>query len=54
MRRKNRHDRAIFSDRAVARRVSAAFGTMNRRRARFLAAHKALASAEAAVAALAH
>ena len=54
MRRKDRHDRAIFSDCAVARRVSAAFGTMNRRRARFLAAHKALAAAEAAVAALAN
>ena len=47
MRAKNRHDRALYSDRAVARRLSAAFGAMNRLRARFLRAHKALAAAEA-------
>lgn len=54
MRAKNRHDRALYSDRAVARRLSAAFGTLNRRRARFLRAHKALAAAEAALLALAN
>ena len=53
MRRKDRHDRAIYSDQAVARRLSAAFGTMNRRRARFLAAQKAVAAAEAALLVLA-
>lgn len=53
MRAKGRHDRALYSDRAVARRLSAAFGTLNRRRARFLRAHKALAAAEAALLALA-
>lgn len=54
MRAAARHDRALYSDRAVARRLSAAFGTLNRRRARFLRAHKALAAAEAALLALAH
>lgn len=54
MRAKNRHDRALYSDRAVARRLSAAFGTLNRRRARFLHAHKALAAAEGALLALAN
>ncbi len=34
MRRKDRHDRAIYSDRAVARRLSAAFGTRKLRRPR--------------------
>ena len=54
MSRRDRHDRAIYSDRYVARRRSEAFGTMNRRRAHFLRAHKALAAAEAALLALAH
>ena len=52
--RRDRHDWAIYSDRYVARRRSEAFGSMNRRRARFLRAHKALAAAEAALLALAH
>ncbi|NPD66619.1 hypothetical protein HN018_26740 (plasmid) [Lichenicola cladoniae] len=54
MGRKNRHDRAISSDRYVARRRSEAFGTMNRRRGHFLRAHKALFAAEAALLALAN
>ena len=54
MRAKDRHDCALYSDRAIARRLSAAFGTLNRRRARFLRAHKALAAAEAALLALAN
>ncbi|MGI4797613.1 MAG: hypothetical protein ACRYG8_26925 [Janthinobacterium lividum] len=54
MSRKDRHDRDIYSDRQVARRRSAAFGTMNRMRGRFLRAHKALLAAEAAFLALAH
>lgn len=53
MRRRDRHDRAITSDRQVAHLRSATFGTMNRRRGRFLRAHKALAAAEAALLALA-
>ena len=54
MSRKDRHDRAINPDRCVARRRSKAFGTMNRRRGRFLRAHKALAVAETAVRAMAN
>ena len=54
MRRKDRHDRAIYSDRAVARRLSAAFGTMNRRRGHVSRARKALAAAEAALLVLAN
>ncbi|MGI4793633.1 MAG: hypothetical protein ACRYG8_06005 [Janthinobacterium lividum] len=54
MSRKDRHDRDIYSDRQVARRRSAAFGTMNRMRGRFLRAHNALLAAEAALLALAH
>ena len=53
MRRRDRHDRALYSDRAVARRVSAAFGTMNRCRGHVSRARKALAAAEAALLALA-
>ncbi|NPD68295.1 hypothetical protein HN018_19310 [Lichenicola cladoniae] len=53
MSRKDRHDRAISSDRYVARRRSEAFCTMNRRRGRFLRAHKALFAADAALLALA-
>ena len=53
MRRRDRHDRAIISDRAVARRLSVAFGTMNRRRGHVSRARKALAVAEAALLALA-
>ncbi len=54
MRRRDCHDRALYSDRAVARRLSAAFATLNRRRGRFAAAYKALAAAEAALLALAN
>ena len=53
MRRHDRHDRAIYSDQAVARRLSAAFGTMNRRRGHVSRARKALVAAEAALLALA-
>ncbi len=53
MSRKDRHDRALYSDEYVARRRSAAFGTMNRRRGRLVRAQKALAAAEAALLALA-
>ena len=51
--RMRRHDRAIYSDRTVARRLSAAFDTMNRRRGHVSRARKALAAAEAALLALA-
>ena len=54
MRRKDRHDRAIYSDRAVARRLSDAFGIMNRRRGHVSRARKAVVAAEAALLALAH
>ena len=54
MRRKDRHDRAIYSDRAVARRLSAAFGTLNRRRGYVSRARKAVVAAEAALLALAN
>ena len=54
LRRKDRHDRALFSDRAAARQISAAFGTMNRARAALRRAVKAVAAAEAAMLALAH
>lgn len=54
MARTDRHDRAIYSDRQVAGRRKAAFATMNRMRGRFLRAHRALAAAEAALAALGH
>ena len=54
MSRRDRHDRAIYSDRYVARRRSAVFGFMNKMRGRFVRAHKALAAAEAALLALAH
>lgn len=54
MRAQSRHDSEIYPARVVARRLSAAFGTLNRMRARFLRAHKALTAAEAAVAALAN
>ena len=53
MRRKDRHDRAIVSDRAGARRLSAAFGTMNRRRGAILQAKRALHTARTAAARLA-
>ena len=53
MRRRDRHDRAIVSDRAVARRLSAAFGVMNRRRGGVSQARKAVVAAEAALLALA-
>ncbi len=53
MRRKDRHDRAIYSDRAATRRLSVAFGTMNRRRGHASRARKALVAAEAALLALA-
>ena len=53
MGRKDRHDRALYSDAYVARHRSAAFGTMNRRRGRLIRAQKALAAAEAALLALA-
>lgn len=43
---RNRHDRAITSDRYVTRRRSEAFGVMNRRRGRLLRACKALTAAE--------
>ncbi|NPD69585.1 hypothetical protein HN018_25145 (plasmid) [Lichenicola cladoniae] len=52
--RKDRHDRAITSDRYVARRRSEAFGAVNRRRGQFLLAHEALAIAEVALLALAN
>ena len=54
MRRHDRHDRAIYSDRAVARRLSAAFGIMNRRRGHVSQARKAVVAAEAAFLALAN
>ena len=54
MPRHDRHDRGIYSDRAVARRLSAAFGTMNRRRGHVSRARKAVAAAEAALLALAN
>ena len=53
MRTKSRHDSGIYSDRAVARRLSAAFGTMNRCRGHVSRARKAVAAAEAALLALA-
>ena len=53
MSRRDRHDRALYSDEYVSRRRSAAFGTMNRRRGRLVRAQKALAAAEAALLALA-
>ncbi len=53
MRRRDRHDRAIFSDRAVARRVSVAFGVMNRSRGHVSRARKAVVAAETALLALA-
>ncbi|MGI4813221.1 MAG: hypothetical protein ACRYGG_07785, partial [Janthinobacterium lividum] len=52
MRCKDRHDAEVYSDRAVARRISGAFGILNRRRARFLLAQKALLAAEASALAL--
>ncbi len=53
MRRSDRHDRALFSDRAVARRLSAAFGSMNRSRGHVSRARRDLTAAEAALLALA-
>ena len=49
--RRDRHDRALVSDRLLARQRSELFGAMNRRRARLSHALKALAAAEAASAA---
>lgn len=48
MGRKDRHDRAITTDRYVARRKREAFGVMNRRRGRLVRAQKALLAAELA------
>ena len=45
--RKVRHDRALVSDRLLARQRSEVFGVMNGRRARVSRALKALATAEA-------
>jgi hypothetical protein len=53
-RAKKRHDRAITSDRTVARLVRECFGVMNRQRGALVRARKALAAAETAVAKLAH
>ena len=49
--RRDRHDRALVSDRLLGRQRSEVFGVMNRRRARLCHALKALAVAEAALAA---
>ena len=49
--RKDRHNRALVSDRLLARQRSEVFGVMNRRRARLCQALKALVAAEAALAA---
>jgi hypothetical protein len=51
--RKDRHDRAINSDRYVARRGSQAFGTMNHCRGAMIRARKVVAAAEIAQLALA-
>ncbi len=53
MGRKDRHDRALYSDEYVRRRRSAVFGSMNRMRGRLIRAQKALVAAEAALLALA-
>ncbi len=50
-RRKDRHDRALVSDRLLTRQRSEVFSVMNRRRARLCHAVKALAAAETNLAA---